>query len=229
VIGETAVRRLVVGCAEHEPATARLLDESLRAAGHVGLFAETGVQAVHRFSDDERIDVLVLEVALPDLDGRDVSRVLRANGQRAPRMFLSAAGEVHEIVRGRAAGGLDHLAKPFAVPELIARVEALARRSTPAPPVEGLLLDAERFALRSDVATRLLTPTEFRLIAELLAHAGHLVRRGDLIDAAWVPGARVNPSTLDTYLHRLRRHLRELGSAASIRTVRGVGYILRPR
>jgi two-component system, OmpR family, response regulator len=142
-------------------------------------------------------------------------------------MFLSAVGQVHDIVRGFASGGLDYLVKPFAVPELIARIEALARRVDPPAPVEGLHLDAERFALCSGQEARLLTPTEFRLIAELLAHSGRLVRRGELVDAAWVPGAKVNGNTLDTYLHRLRRHLSALGSTATIHTVRGVGYILR--
>jgi two-component system response regulator MprA len=225
--GSTATRELVVGCCEDDPAIMRLLEECLTAAGHTGVFAQTGAQAVRRFSGDDRIDVLVLDVGLPDMDGRDLCRVLRANGQQAPAMFLSAMGQVHDIVQGFASGGLDYVVKPFAVPELIARIEALARRSEPAAPVEGLYLDPERFALRNGDEGRLLTPTEFRLAAELLAHAGRLVRRSDLINAAWVPGARVNGNTLDTYLHRLRKHLQELGSEATIHTVRGVGYILR--
>ena len=218
---------LVVACCEDDPAITRLLDECFTAAGHHGLFARSGAQAVERFTDDERIDVLVLDIGLPDMDGRDVCRVLRANGQQAPVMFLSAMGQVHDIVQGFASGGLDYLVKPFAVPELLARVEALSRRVTPAERIDGLRLDPQRFALRHGEQSRMLTPTEFRLMAELLAHAGRLVRRAELVDAAWVPGARVNGNTLDTYLHRLRGHLRELGSAATIHTVRGVGYMLR--
>jgi two-component system OmpR family response regulator len=225
--GSTATRELVVACCEDDPAITRLLDECLTAAGHTGVFAQTGAQAVRRFSGDERIDVLVLDVGLPDMDGRDLCRVLRANGQQAPAMFLSAFGQVHDIVQGFASGGLDFVVKPFAVAELIARIEALARRAEPTAPVEGLHLDPERFALCNGDLTRLLTPTEFRLAAELLANAGRLVRRSDLVNAAWVPGARVNGNTLDTYLHRLRRHLQELQSEATIHTVRGVGYILR--
>lgn len=225
--GTTVTRELLVACVEDDPAIARLLEECLTAAGHTGVFARSGAEAVRRFADDVRIDVLVLDVGLPDMDGRDLCRVLRANGQQAPAMFLSAVGQVHDIVQGFASGGLDYLVKPFAVPELLARIEALARRSDPTPPVEGLHLDLERFALCHGDEAHLLTPTEFRLAAELLAHAGRLVRRGDLVNAAWVPGARVNGNTLDTYLHRLRRHLAELGSTATIHTVRGVGYILR--
>jgi two-component system response regulator MprA len=228
VINGTAVtRELVVACVEDDPAITRLLDECLTTAGHTGVFAQSGAEAVRRFADDARIDVLVLDVGLPDMDGRDLCRVLRANGQQAPTMFLSAIGQVHDIVQGFASGGLDYLVKPFAVPELIARIEALGRRSEPAAPVEGLHLDPEQFALCNRDEARLLTPTEFRLAAELLANSGRLVRRSDLVSAAWVPGARVNGNTLDTYLHRLRRHLQELGSEASIHTVRGVGYILR--
>ncbi|WP_375386793.1 response regulator transcription factor [uncultured Amnibacterium sp.] len=225
--GTAATATLVVACCEDDPAITRLLDEALAAAGHTGLFARSGAQAVQRFADDARIDVLVLDVGLPDMDGRDLCRVLRANGQQAPVMFLSAMGQVHDIVQGFASGGLDYLVKPFAVPELLARIGALARRTTPFEPVQGLHLDPQRFALRFGEDAHLLTPTEFRLMAELLAHAGRLVRRGDLISAAWVPGAHVNGNTLDTYLHRLRTHLRELGASATVHTVRGVGYILR--
>ncbi len=225
--GTTVSRELVVGCVEDDPAISRLLDECLRSAGHTGVFAQSGAEAVRRFADDDRIDVLVLDVGLPDMDGRDLCRVLRANGQQAPAMFLSAVGQVHDIVQGFASGGLDYLVKPFAIAELIARIEALSRRVDPVAPVEGLHLDPEQFALCHGDASRLLTPTEFRLVAELLANAGRLVRRGDLVSAGWVPGARVNGNTLDTYLHRLRKHLEELGSAATIHTVRGVGYILR--
>ncbi|GAA4737611.1 response regulator transcription factor [Amnibacterium soli] len=220
-------RELVVGCCEDDPALARLLEECLRAAGHVGVFAQTGGQAVRRFVGDERIDVLLLDIGLPDIDGRDLCRVLRANGQHAPVMFLSARDQVHDIVQGFASGGLDYLVKPFAVAELIARIEALARRAEPPPKVPGLHLDPERFALCSGDAARMLTPTEFRLAALLLADAGRVVRRTELIDSAWVPGALVKGNTLDTYLHRLRLHLRELGSTATIHTVRGVGYVLR--
>lgn len=225
--GTAVAPALTVACCEDDPAITRLLDECFATAGHTALFARSGAQAVQRFGDDDRIDVLVLDVGLPDMDGRDLCRVLRANGQQAPALFLSALGQVHDIVQGFAAGGLDYVVKPFAVPELLARVDALARRSTPTERVAGLHLDPQRFALCNDGRSRQLTPTEFRLIAELLAHSGRLVRRGDLVSAAWVPGAHVNGNTLDTYLHRLRRHLVELGSAATIQTVRGVGYLLR--
>lgn len=219
-------RSLVVACCEDDPEITRLLEECLAAAGHTSMFANTGAQAVRSFSD-RQIDVLVLDVGLPDMDGRDVCRVLRANGQVAPAMFLSAMGQVHDVVQGFAAGGLDYVVKPFAVAELLARIEALARRSEPTPTVDGLWLDPEQFALCNGEDARLLTPTEFRLAAELLARRNRLVRRADLVNAAWVPGARVNGNTLDTYVHRIRRHLLDLGSAASIQTVRGVGYILR--
>lgn len=220
-------RSLTVGCCEDEPALARLLDECFRAAGHTVVAARTGGQALLRFSPGSGIDVVVMDIGLPDGDGRDVCRALRANGQQAPVMFLSALGQVHDVVQGFASGGMDYLVKPFAVPELLARVQSLARRVAPAPPVEGLRLDPQRFALRSGEEERLLTPTEFRMTAELLGRAGDVVRRTELVDAAWVPGAHVNGNTLDTYIHRIRRHLADLGSDARIETVRRVGYVLR--
>lgn len=220
-------RELVVGCCEDDPAIGRLLEECLRTAGHTAVLARTGAQAVRRFTGDDDIDVLLLDIGLPDMDGRDLCRVLRANGQHAPVMFLTARGQVHDVVQGFAAGGLDYLVKPFAVAELVVRLEALARRADPPQPVAGLHLDPERFALRLGGEARMLTPTEFRLAAVLLAGAGRVVRRGDLVEAAWVRGAKVKDNTLDTYLHRLRGHLRALGADASITTVRGVGYVLR--
>ena len=228
MIGGTVVApALTVACCEDDPAITRLLGECFAVAGHTAVFARSGAQAIERFGDDNRIDVLVLDIGLPDMDGRDLCRVLRANGQQAPVLFLSALGEVHDIVQGFASGGLDYVVKPFSVPELLARIGALARRTIPTERIDGLHLDLHRFALCNGDEARQLTPTEFRLAAELLAHTGLLVRRSDLVDAAWVPGAHVNGNTLDTYLHRLRRHLTELGSDATIHTVRGVGYILR--
>lgn len=218
---------LTVACCEDEPALARLLDECFRAAGHEGRFARTGAEALQRFSHDPGIDVVVMDIGLPDGDGRDVCRALRANGQQAPVLFLSALGQVHDIVQGFAAGGMDYLVKPFAVPELLARLESLARRAAPPGPVGGLRLDSQRFALRNGDEERVLTPTEFRIVAELLSRAGEVVRRAELVNAAWVPGAKVNGNTLDTYIHRIRRLLVELDSDARLETVRRVGYALR--
>lgn len=220
-------RTLTVACCEDEPALARLLDECFRAAGHAGTFARTGADALRRFSHDRSIDVIVMDIGLPDGDGRDVCRALRANGQKAPVLFLSALGQVHDIVQGFAAGGMDYLVKPFAVPELLARLESLARRAAPPAPVSGLQLDSQRFALRNGAEERVLTPTEFRITAELLSRAGEVVRRAELVNAAWVPGAKVNGNTLDTYIHRIRRLLLELESDARLETVRRVGYVLR--
>ena len=220
-------KALIIGCCEDDPAIVRLLGECFTVAGHTARFATSGEQAVQRFTHDAEIDVLVLDIGLPDMDGRDLCRVLWANGQRAPILFLSALGQVHDVVQGFAAGGLDYVVKPFRVLELIARVEALARRAAPTTSVAGLHLNADRFALCNDTEGRQLTPTEFRIAAELLANPDRVVRRDDLVAAAWTPGARVNGNTLDTYLHRLRRHLAELGSGATIQTIRGIGYILR--
>ncbi|MGT2424807.1 response regulator transcription factor [Amnibacterium kyonggiense] len=224
MIGGTAAGRLVVGCVEGDPAVAGLLDRSLTAAGHSAVLVRTGADALRRLGG--RVDVLLLDVDLPDMDGRDLCRVLRANGPQAPTMFLASTRAVDDVVQGFVSGGLDWLVKPFAVPELIARVEALARRTIAPEATAGLHLDPAGFALRDGPASRMLTPTEFRLAAELLMHAGRLVRRDDLVRAGWAPGARVHGNTLDTYLHRLRRHLEALGSDARIRTVRGVGFVL---
>jgi len=173
-------------------------------------------------------DLLVVDVGLPDSDGRDVCKALRASGVQTPVLFLTARDALTDRVSGFNAGGDDYLTKPFAFAELVARLQALLRRS-------GADLAMEAGALRLDPLAHAafiqdervpLTPTEFQLLARLVARPGETVRRRDLIRAAWPHGARVRDNTLDAYLARLRRKLGELPGAPSITTVHGVGYLL---
>ena len=162
-------------------------------------------------------------------DGRDVCQALRARGVEAPVLFLTAREAVSDRLSGFNAGGDDYLAKPFAFAELVARLRALLRRAgAEARTVVGdLRLDPAAHAAASGEASVQLTPTEFRLLGSLAAHAGDAVRRRELVRAAWPDGAIVHDNTLDVYVARLRRKLRDLDSAAEIRTVHGVGYQLR--
>lgn len=124
------------------------------------------------------------------------------------------------------AGGDDYVTKPFAFAELVARLQALMRRAGAVGAVEGagLLLDPVSHSVTSAGVSSSLTPTEFRLLARLLARPGEVVRRRDLVRAAWPHGAIVRDNTLDAYIARLRRKLRGISAAASIETVHGVGY-----
>jgi two-component system, OmpR family, response regulator len=173
-------------------------------------------------------DLLVIDIGLPDADGRDVCQALRARGVTAPVLFLTARSGLVDRLASFSAGGDDFLSKPFAFEELVARLQALLRRvGGPATTTVGHLdLDPAAHAARSGGTVVALTPTEFRILARLAASPGTAVRRRMLIEAAWPHGAIVQDNTLDAYIARLRRKLAILPGAPGIRTVHGVGYSL---
>jgi two-component system response regulator MprA len=147
----------------------------------------------------------------------------------APVLFLTARDALHDRLSGFAVGGDDYLGKPFHVAELVARLRALLKRSTTAAKEigDGVSLDPASHALSGPEGEAPLTPTEFRMLARLLAASGDVVRRRELIASAWPPGAMVTENTLDQYVSRLRRKLAGIGSTREVGTVRGVGYRLR--
>jgi len=223
------VRRVVtVAVCEDDPALRSVLSRSLGGAGHEVVLAHNGAEALRLFPDATP-DVVVLDIGLPDSDGRDVCLALRAGGMLAPVLFLTARDAVHDKVAGFESGADDYLTKPFELPELLVRITALARRAGAAPATaDGLQLDPARHAVTADGTTVPLTPTEFRLLAKLLASPEHVVRRHALVAAGWPMGAVVHDNTLDSYMARLRRKLDALdGVQRSIETVRGVGYAWR--
>jgi DNA-binding response OmpR family regulator len=211
-------------------------DDELRAMLVRGLeedgFAPTSVVSGHELMNrlrTARPDALVLDVGLPDADGRDVCQAMRAEGVATPVLFLTARDAVPDRLSGFAAGGDDYLVKPFAFAELVARLHALLRRAGTehAGGARNLRLDPAAHAVFVGGSNVTLTPTEFRLLACLIGHAGEAVRRRELIAAAWPYGARVRDNTLDTYIARLRRKLAPLPDAPEIATVHGVGYRLQ--
>ncbi len=203
----------------------------VRGLGEEG-FAVTGVgsgrEAV-RAAVAESPDALVVDVGLPDADGRDVCQALRAQGMRAPVLFLTAHDAVPDRLAGFSAGGDDYLTKPFVFAELVARLRALLRRSgvDEAMEVGELRLDPAAHAVACREGSVSLTPTEFRLLGALAARPGEVVRRRELVRTAWPDGAIVHDNTLDVYLARLRRKLGDLPGAPGIVTAHGVGYRLQ--
>jgi two-component system OmpR family response regulator len=220
-----------VGICEDDEALQSVVGRALRAEGFEVRVAETGSGAVRAFVA-EPPDLLVLDIGLPDADGRDVCQALRSQGIGAPVIFLTARDALTDRLSGFHAGGDDYLTKPFALAELLVRVRALLRRSAAedADATENgldLRLDPAAHALRVGEDEHPLTPTEFRLLAALASRPREVVRRRELIAAAWPEGAIVHDNTLDAYIVRLRRKLRDAATAHAIVTARGVGYSLR--
>ncbi|GAA1232147.1 MULTISPECIES: response regulator transcription factor [Streptomyces] len=198
-----------------------LLDEDFAP-----VLAADGASALRLATDN--IAAVVLDVGLPDADGRDVCQALRANGFAAPVIFLTARHHLTDRLSGFSAGADDYLPKPFHFAELVARLRAaLKRAGPPAVATAGdVVLDATRHSARVGEVHVDLSPTEFRLLATLVAAYGSIVSRRDLVRAAWPDGAQVSDNTLDQYLSRLRRKLREVGSDLSLTTARGIGHRL---
>ena len=221
----TAHRVLVV---EDDHGLRDVLARGLRDEGYTVLTASDGASALHAARDaGAAIDALVLDIGLPDGDGRDVCAALRAQGFDTPVLFLTARGNLTDRLSGFASGGDDYLAKPFAFPELLARLRALLRRGVdPVSTWGDLTLDPTSYALTCGDTRVALSPTEFRLLAKLLAAPESIVRRRELTSTAWPAGAAVSENTLDQYISRLRRKLHEVRSRHGIEAARGVGYRL---
>ena len=202
-----------------------VLARGLREEGFTVETVATGGELLSR-AEAGTPDVLVVDIGLPDADGRDVVQALRARGVDAPMLFLTARDALVDRLAGFDAGGDDYLTKPFALAELVVRLQALLRRSGASTAIQaaGLRLDPVTHAVAFEGTEMPLTPTEFRLLASLLARPGQALRRRELVRAGWPHGAIVRENTLDAYVARLRRKLRELGAPSEIVTVHGVGY-----
>jgi two-component system response regulator MprA len=220
----------MVGLCEDDDELRGVIKRALEGAGFAVRATSTGGDAVRAFSQAPP-DALVLDIGLPDSDGRDVCQALRAQGVLAPVLFLTARDGLPDRLSGFHAGGDDYLTKPFALAELTVRIRALMRRAgvvrDSAPGDPPLVLDPTTHGVCHDGKVQRLTPTEFRVLAALAARRGEVVTRGALTAAAWPDGAIVNQNTLDAYLARLRRKIRAVESPAVIETLRGVGYVLR--
>jgi len=211
--------------AEDDPDLRELVVRGLREEGFEIEALGSGSELLRDY-DARGADLLILDVGLPDADGRDVCATLRARGDRVPVVFLTARDAVPERLAGFEAGGDDYVTKPFALAELAERARALLRRTSGRPGLEAgaLRLDAmAHAALSGDVSTPL-TPIEFRILSALLNRPGEVVRRRSLTSAGWPDGSAVAGNTLDACVSRLRRKLAGIGASATIQTVHGVGY-----
>src|SRR5579871_3957839 len=180
-------------------------------------------------------DAFIIDLGLPDLDGLDLIARCRAQGNAAPVLILSARRSVDDRVRGLEQGGDDYLTKPFALAELLARLRNLLKRNgTPGTPATSLRVqDLELDLLRREASRGgqllNLTPQEFVLLEYLCRNAGRVVTRSMILDNVW--GMRIQPDTnvVDVHIYRLRGKVEHNGHGPLIRTLRGVGYVLRDR
>jgi two-component system response regulator MprA len=213
---------------EDEPGLRDVLTRSLQSDGFVVTAVGTGHELM-REALRQSPDALIIDIGLPDADGRDVCQALRTRGIDAPVLFLSARDALPDRISGFHSGGDDYVTKPFDLAEVAVRLQALLRRarSVPEHAHDGLSFDPSELTVSGGGVTQPLTPTEFRLLAALAGRAGRALARRELTAAAWPHGALVHDNTLDVFIARLRRKLREIPQAPAITTVHGHGYRLR--
>jgi two-component system OmpR family response regulator len=217
---------------EDDSEVARFVLKGLKEAGHSAEHAANGRDGLF-LAASEGFDVLVLDRMLPGgVDGVRLVETLRAQGNRTPVLFLSALSAVDERVRGLKAGGDDYLPKPFAFAELLARVEALARR----PAVDAPATRLKVADLEMDLLARSVTrggrrvdvqPREFRLLEQLMRHAGQVVTRTMLLEKVWDYHFDPQTNVIDVHVSRLRQKVDKGFEKPLIHTVRNAGYMIR--
>ena len=223
------MRVLVV---EDDKDVAGFIVKGLREAGHLAEHAANGRDGLLAATSQE-FDAIILDRMLPGgIDGLGVLEMLRGQDNHTPVMFLSAMAQVDDRVRGLKAGGDDYLTKPFAFSELLARVEALARRRRAAGPETRLQVgDLEMDLLSRSVRRRNtkidLQPREFMLLEYLMRHAGQVVTRTMLLEGVWDYHFDPQTNVIDVHVSRLRQKIDKPFPSALIHTVRNAGYMLR--
>ncbi|MEM1410971.1 MAG: response regulator transcription factor [Pseudomonadota bacterium] len=218
---------------EDDPDVAEFAARGLRDAGHEVELAEDGEEGLSRARAGGH-DVLVVDRMLPRRDGLDVIRELRSAQNMVPVLILSALAEVSQRVEGLDAGSDDYLTKPFALSELLARVEALHRRAAadhgtePLLQVADLVLDRLARGVQRGGEPVALQPREFRLLEFLMMHAGQVVTRTMLLEHVWDYHFDPQTNVIDVHISRLRQKIDGEPNAPLIHTVRGRGYRLAP-
>jgi two-component system OmpR family response regulator len=218
--------------ADDEPMIRELLAASLRHAGFEVITADDGTAALATARAD-RPDALVLDIMMPGLDGLEVVRRLRADGDESPVLFLTARDSTEDTVRGLSVGGDDYVTKPFKLEEVIARVHALLRRggshrSTADVVLTAgdLTLDPDRHVVRKAGVEVELTPTEFRLLHLFLRNPDRVLSRAQILDQVWEYDFGGDSNIVESYVSYLRRKI-DTADPRMIQTVRGIGYRLR--
>jgi two-component system, OmpR family, copper resistance phosphate regulon response regulator CusR len=223
------VRILVI---EDEPKLGRALQEGLQDEQYGVALASTGEEGFYLI-ETEPFDLMVLDVMLPGRSGFEILATMRKHGFKLPVLILTARDAIEDRVRGLDAGADDYLLKPFAFPELLARIRALCRRGgpevSPRLQVGDLVVDVVGRSVARGGQTLDLTAREFELLEYLVRHRGHVVSREMLTRDVWKEAGRHTPldNVIDVHLARLRRKVDDQFDQKLVQTVRGVGFVVR--
>jgi two-component system, OmpR family, response regulator len=219
-------------CVEDDPMTSDYIAKGLGDAGFAVDIAQDGNHGL-TVASDGHYDAIVLDRMLPGMDGISIVTALRSSGVTTPVVMLSALASLDERVRGLRAGSDDYLTKPFALSELLARIEAVQRRGAPAAEAQATRLSFDD--LEVDLITRRVTragrrielqPREFSLLEFLLRHQGQVVTRTMLLERVWDYHFDPGTNVIDVHVSRLRKKLDDGSQKSLLHTVRGAGYRL---
>ncbi|WP_051809498.1 response regulator transcription factor [Actinoplanes subtropicus] len=236
-LGDAPARAARVLVVDDEPNISALLSATLRLVEFEVRVVDSGHRALVAVEEFEP-DLVVLDVMLPDLDGFDVAKRLRATGSRVPVLFLTARDAVEDRISGLSAGADDYVTKPFSLEEVVLRIRAILRRSQPelageaASADSGVLryadleLDEDAHEVRRAGRLIDLSPTEFNLLKYLLINAGRVVSKAQILDRVWKYDFGGDGRIVESYVYYLRRKI-DKTDPPLIHTVRGVGYALR--
>jgi len=222
-------RRILV--VDDEDNLRTMLAAALKFEGYQVVQAANGSEGL-RSVKEQRPDLIVLDVMMPELDGFGMLKRLRDAGDRTPVIFLTARTESADTVAGLCLGADDYLAKPFSLEELVARVEAVMRRFDASPSATSVMtladltIDDDAHRVTRGVEEINLSPTEYKLVAFLLANAGRVMSRGQLLTNVWGYSPDDDPSVVETYIGYVRKKI-DCVEPKLIQTVRGVGYTMR--
>lgn len=223
---------MMVLLVEDDQAVGQFVADQLRLRGHGCAHSVTAEEGLREAAESD-YDVLVVDRMLPGMDGLTMIQTLRNTGSSLPALVLSALGEVDDRVRGLHCGADDYLVKPFAMEELVARLEVLARRAAAGGAPTTLQVDDLQMDLLSQQVHRgreriALQPREYRLLEYLMRHAGQVVTRTMLLEHVW--GYHFDPQTnvIDVHISRLRQKIDKQFETQLLATVRGAGYRLGP-
>jgi two-component system copper resistance phosphate regulon response regulator CusR len=223
------VRILVI---EDEQKLGKALQEGLEAEQYGVALAHTGEEGFY-LTQTETFDLVILDVMLPGRNGLEILTTMRQHGFKTPVLMLTARDAIEDRVRGLDSGADDYLVKPFAFPELLARVRALCRRSSPETSPRLRIADLELDVVGRGVTRRGqtldLTTREFELLEYLVRHQGHVVSREMLTRDVWKEAGRHTPldNVIDVHVARLRRKIDDQFDRKLVHTVRGVGFVVR--